>query len=125
MTEEKEHKLICDYLKLKYPDVIFTSDASGLRLPMGLAKKFSKLKSGRGIPDLIILEPKGGYSGLVIELKKSEEKIYKKDGKTFKTPHLIEQAIVLDRLKKKGYASYFAIGYKMAVEIIDDYFNNK
>jgi len=119
--EESEHLQICNYIKAKYPDVIFTSDASGVRMPIGLSVKFSKLKSGRGIPDLLILEPRGDYSGLFLEIKRTNENIFKKDGGLKKNEHLYEQAIMLDRLKHKGYATYFAIGKEMAKQIIDDY----
>ncbi|MDX1628419.1 MAG: hypothetical protein R3345_06950 [Fulvivirga sp.] len=119
--EEDVHRTICLYVKAKYPDVIFMSDGSGLKLPMGLAKKYASLKSSRGIPDLFIAEPKGKYGGLFIEIKNENVVVFNKDGTLRKDEHLIEQAKVLDELKKKGYASYFAIGAKMAIEIIDDY----
>jgi hypothetical protein len=119
--EESEHLQICNYIKAQYPDVIFTSDASGVRMPIGLSVKFSKLKSGRGIPDLLILEPRGDYSGLFLEIKRTDEKIFKKDGTLRTDKHLKEQAKILDRLKHKGYATYFAIGTTRAIEIIDDY----
>ena len=125
MKEEYEHLQICNYVKVIYPDVIFASDASGIWMPKRLAEKFSKLKSDKGIPDLLILEPKGKYAGLFIEIKRTGENIFKKDGSLRKNKHLEEQARILDRLKKKGYASYFAIGYNMAIEIIDDYMKEK
>ena len=88
---------------------------------MGLAKKYSALKSGRGIPDLFIAEPRGGYGGIFIEIKREGEVIFNKDGSLRKDEHLHEQAKVLDKLMHKGYASYFAIGVRMATDIIDEY----
>jgi hypothetical protein len=119
--EEDTHREICNYIKFKYPDVIFMSDGSGLKLPMGIAKKYSALKSGRGIPDLFIAEPRGGYGGLFIEIKREETVIFTKEGKLYSDDHLHEQAKILDRLMHKGYASYFAIGVRMATDIIDKY----
>ena len=119
--EEDTHREICNYLKLAYPDVIFMSDGSGLKLPQGLAKKYSALKSGRGIPDLFIAEARGGYAGLFIEIKREGTVIFTKEGKLYKDEHLFEQAKVLDRLKHKGYASFFAVGVRMASDIIDEY----
>ena len=123
---------MCDYFHLAYPDVIYHSDGSGLRLPIGLAIKYGKLKSGRGIPDLFIAEPKGAYAGLYLEIKREDEKVFKPDGTLYSakktnpktkevTDHLVEQAIMLDRLKHKGYATYFGIGFKMCADLIDDY----
>ena len=119
--EEHTHAEVCRYVRLTYPDAIFMSDGSGLKLPMGLAKKYSNLKSGRGIPDLFIAEPRGGYAGLFIEIKREETVIFTKEGKLYKDEHLKEQAKTLDRLMHKGYASYFAVGVKMASDIIDEY----
>ena len=118
MKEEHIHNQVVSYLKWQYPDLIFTSDASGLKLPMGLAVKFSKLKSGKGIPDLHILEPRKGYFGLFIELK--AETPYKRDGTLKKNEHLLEQQIVLNRLDKKGYVAKFATGFDEAKAITED-----
>ena len=119
--EEDAHLAICNYLRMVYPDVIFTSDASGLRLGIGLATKFSRLKSGRGIPDLLIFEPRGEYSGLMIEIKREGQKVFKQDGSLYSDVHLKEQAEILDRLKHKGYATYFCIGSKQGIDIIEEY----
>ena len=121
MTEEQHHSIVNQYLRVKYPDVIFLTDASGVRMTPGLAKKFSLLKSGKGIPDIIILEPRGGYHGLMIELKKLGVTIILKDGTFTKNKHIREQAAILDRLKHKGYMAVFAVGSNSAIEIIDEY----
>jgi hypothetical protein len=123
VKEEDVQSQVCNYLRMVYPDVDFLSDASGLRLPIGLASKFSKLKSRRGIPDLIILEPRGGFCGLLLELKRAnDDSVFsKKDGKLLNNKHVREQAKMLDDLMHKGSASYFAIGYDMARQIIDKY----
>lgn len=122
--EEDAHATICKYVRLIYPDVIFTSDGSGLRLPMGLAKKYSGLKSGRGIPDLLILEPNNTYRGLMLEIKREGTRVFLKDGSLSIDKHIREQAVVLDRLHKKGYAAYFCIGAKQGIEYVDKYMNN-
>ncbi len=124
MKEESTHKAICDYIRYKYPDAIFMSDGSGLKLPMGLAIKYSKLKSGKGIPDLFIAYPNNGYFGLFLEIKKEGAKVFKRDGSLRKDEHLEEQAKMLDRLKMLGYASYFVIGFDMSCKVINDYMSN-
>ena len=120
-TEQDTHREICSYIKFKYPDVVFMSDGSGLKLPLGLAKKYAALKSSRGIPDLFIAQPKGKYAGLFLEIKREGEVIFTKDGELYKNEHLYEQAKVLDALKHKGYASYFVVGVEMATDLIDQY----
>ena len=126
MSEYSEHKAVCDYIKLQYPKVIFTSDLSGVWLPKGLAKKCKPLKSSRGIPDIIIFEARGGYHGLLIEMKRTGQGIYLKGtGKLKKNKHLQEQAILHWRLKKEGYYCDFAVGFDAAIEIIDWYMKLK
>jgi hypothetical protein len=85
---------------------------------MGQAVKAKKMRSGGKLPDLWILEPRGSYHGLFIELK--AEPYLKKDG-WFKTPHIKEQAETIVRLMNKGYAATFAVGFDQAKEAIDVY----
>lgn len=121
MSEALEHEMLCNFIKTNYPEVVFLSDASGIKMTMGQAMKWSRLKSHRGIPDLIILAPRGIYHGLMIELKRTGEKIYMKDGVTLKTDHLKEQDIVLKKLRACGYYAKFAVGFEEAKKIIEKY----
>lgn len=123
MSEYSEHKSICDYLRIQYPDVVFTSDSSGIRMTIGNAKKMLALKSRHKIPDLIIFAPRSGYHGLIIEMKKTGEKVFKTDGTMYANPHQIKQKKTLDALTESGYFATFAIGFEEAKNIIDYYFN--
>lgn len=120
MSEALEHSMICSYMRTNFPHVVFLSDASGIKMTMGQAIKWKGMRSGNGIPDLIILQPSKQYYGLMIELKKTGEKIYKKDG-SLKTDHLKEQATVLSILRIKGYKAEFAIGFTQARDLIIEY----
>lgn len=124
LSEEQIHFEICDFINKFYPDVIFLSDGSGLPLHIHIAKKFAKLKSNRGTPDLIVLEPKNGYFGLCVELKIVGVRIFKKD-KTYTSLHIEEQAELLKKLSRKGYYACFALGYKSAKKIVDDYLSGR
>jgi hypothetical protein len=124
-TEEQIQLQVCAYIRAKYPNAVFTSDASGLKMPIGQAVKWSKMKSARGIPDLILLEPRGPFCGLCIELKRSREELYKKNGLYRNEKHIQEQAAMLSRLSLKGYRSVFACGYGPAVSEIDMYMKQK
>ena len=115
------HALVCNYLRVNYPDVIFTSDLSGVRLPMSLAKKVKPLKSSRGIPDLIIFYPAGGYHGLLIELKTPDAKVLKRDGTILANPHTKEQFDVIMKLRAQGYAAFFVRGFPAARKCIEYY----
>ena len=124
MKEENTHAAICRYIQAQYPDVIFMSDGSGLKLPMGLAVKYSKLKSGRGIPDLLILHPNKQYKALILEIKREGTRVFLKNGELSKDKHIREQAAILDRLNKIGYMAVFCIGASEGIDIIDEYMNN-
>jgi hypothetical protein len=127
--EESIQIQVSNYIRTAYPNAIFTAESSGLRLPMGLAMKAKKQRSERALPDLILLEPRGKYHGLCVELKKVSP--FKRDGtlkrQMQKRPngerfdHLAEQKAVLERLMEKGYWAQFATGFDEARRLIDAY----
>lgn len=114
---------ISKYLSLQYPDVVFTSDASGLVMSMGAAIKAKRMRSDDKIPDLLIFEPRGVYHALLLELKVKSP--YLKDGVTLrKDSHLAAQKQTLDKLKSKNYLATFCTGFDEAKSIIDGYMKN-
>lgn len=121
IPEEKIHIMVCNFIKAKYPQLIFLSDGSGLPLPNGLAAKFAKMKSEPAIPDLHILEPRKGYHGLIIEIKKLSATVYLKKGGVTKNQHIRDQLNMLSRLNDKGYKACMCIGYKETIKAINDY----
>jgi len=77
-------------------------------------------KNGFKCPDLIILEPRKGYAGLLIELKK--ESPFKKDGVTlYKNEHLEAQQKSIDDLISKGYLAFFKWEFDDIKELINWY----
>ena len=137
-SEHNLYEQIARYLQQQYPDVIYRFDiAADLKLTMGQAAKHKRLHPERGYPDLFIAKPKeikvktalgGGYSlveakplgGLYVEIKKDGEKLTKKDG-SWRTPHIAEQAEMLEKLRQAGYKAEFGVGYESTVKIIRDY----
>ena len=84
----------------------------------------------RGYPDLFIArsgeivfgpcnDRKLVY-GLYIEIKKDGEKLTKKDG-SWRTPHIAEQAEMLERLRQAGYRAEFGVGFSECKQIIDEH----
>ena len=123
MTKQSEkdlQKMVCEYLKTAYPNVIFNSDMAGIRLTWGQAKEAKNLRSHNGFPDLAIYEYRKGYNGLFLELKAEGQKITKKDG-SFVSEHVKEQNYIIEQLKKRGYYATFAIGFAAARNFIDWY----
>lgn len=119
--EESLQISICNYVRLQYPSVIFMCDtAAGMKLTIGNAVKAKKMRSSRGQPDLFIAKPVGKHSGLFLELKTAGTKLYKLNNE-YATPHISEQAKVLDELNQLGYLAFFAVGFDDAKEKIDRY----
>jgi hypothetical protein len=118
------HRQVCDYLRKQYPDVLFTSEASGLRLTMGQAVQMKRLRSCNGFPDLMIFEPRRINNrecfGLFLELKAEGTKLLNSEG-YYATPHLREQRNLLDKLSLRCYFAEFAVGFDEAKRIIDEY----
>ncbi len=121
MSEMSEHRALCKYIKYQYPKVIFLSDGSGVFKSNPVTQAMWKgLKSGRGIPDLIILEPMGKHHGFALEIKKTNETITKKDG-SWKSDHIKEQFNCLQRLRDKGYFATWGLGLMDSKKKVDTY----
>ena len=122
MNESDLQVMVADYLRLRYPDVLFHSDfGSGVKLTVGQAMKQKRQNGGRRAwPDMFIAEPKAKYSGLFLELKKEGVRLQKKNGE-WASDHIAEQADVLDRLEFRGYKAEFAVGFDEAKKLIDEY----
>jgi len=114
---------ICRYLSYQYQDILYLSDTiASLKLTPAQATRNKKIqKSGFSCPDLLILEPRNGYSGLFIELK--VETPLKKDGqiKASKDDNLKNQLEAINKLKEKCYVACFSWNFDMTKDIIDNY----
>ena len=144
MTEHDIYLQIAQYLRLRYPSVIYRYDlAADLKLSIGQAKKHKALQHYRGYPDLFIAEPycrvhedmavsedktrvaitgyPEEYNGLFLEIKKPGTRIFTKKGLLVADEHIREQFDMLESLRRRGYRAEFAIGYDEAVKIIDEY----
>lgn len=119
--EERLQSQLATYIKLQYPDVVFTSESSGLRVPTGLAVQMKRQRSNHKLPDMIILQSNEKYKGLMIELKKNRSVIYKKDGTFRKSEHISGQRETLRLLKLQGYMAVFACGFEDAKNVVDYY----
>ena len=131
MTESDIQAMVADYLRLRYPSVLFHSDfGSGIKLTMGQAIKQKRLNGGRrSWPDMFIAEPrtvredgdKFYYAGLFIELKKPGTRILTRKGTLVSNEHIREQFDMLESLRQAGYKAEFAVGFDEAKNIIDEY----
>lgn len=126
--EENLQIAICMYLDMQYPNVIYTSDLSGIKLSIGSAVKAKKMRCKKyKIPDLLILHPNKTNKGLFIELKNKISDVYNQNG-TFKKAndnHVEKQYNTIVQLRSIGYEAMFVFGLKNAIETIDNYMNNR
>ena len=126
MTEKQIHLQVCRYLDLQYPKVIYTSDSSGVRVSIGMAKALKAIRcKGYKIPDLIIMHPNKLYHGLIIEIKKDLSQILTKSGHFKKDQHVQDQLKSLEELKRLGYAAIFGCGFDHCKSVIDEYFKKQ
>lgn len=121
--EYELQKAVCKYLDLQYRNVLYLSDTVAsiqLTKPQQARNKAIQ-KQGFKCPDLLILEPRKGYAGLLIELKVITP--FKKNGeiKASQNDHLKLQHETLIALSCKGYKTCFAWSFDMVKAIIDDY----
>lgn len=117
---------VAEYLIKNHPDVDFHNDyGTGARLKPYQAKEQAEMNAYRkGWPDLFIAEPRNGYAGLFIELKRDGERLQKRNG-DWVSEHIAIQAERLKGLLKKGYRAKFAVGFDDTIEIIEKYLNEE
>lgn len=119
--EKDVHLAVVNYLKLQYPGVLFRSDTgAGMKLTIGQAKAQKAIQNGMAWPDLFIAEPRLSFHGLFLEFKDDGVKILNKNNK-YANEHLKAQSDCMNKLREKGYACSFAVGFEQAKRLIDIY----
>lgn len=123
--EANIHRAFCQYVKTKYPTVIFTSESAGIRLTMGQAIKAKALRSSRGLPDFWLAQARGGYFGFFLELKRSRDEVLTKKGELkihgISNKRILEQLDSIEALRDAGYYAAFGLGLKDAIKQLDYY----
>jgi hypothetical protein len=126
MTEHDEQVAVVDYLHERYPNILFWSTPNGARLASGRGKQAGKLAAIRwfrlvaegalpGVSDLIIFEPRGGYSAMFVEMKRDDGG----DGGSE------NQLWFLRQIEERGGFGVIAEGYEDAKTWIDSYLSGR
>lgn len=110
MSEYQIQAAFVQMIQGQYPDVLFSATVGGIRLSIGAAMKMKKAGYVRGVPDLVFFEPRRGYCGLCIEVKK-------KGGRPSK-----QQKQWKADLRERGYRSVVCTGLKECVMEFNHYF---
>lgn len=122
VTELSVHNQVCKYLKAQYPNVMFLSDfAAGMKMSIGMASRQSLQKSNHAFPDIMVFEPRGGYHGLFIEVKRDDSIFYKGTREIKPVQHILDQFECMYQLNRKGYRADFGCGFHECKKLIDNY----
>ena len=123
-SEAKLQTLVSSYLKQAYPNTEFMCDlAAGMKLSIGIATLAKRWRSNSGFPDIIILERRGEWNALMLELKTEKASTWKKDGslRASQKDHLENQQAMHIKLRNKGYYACFGKGFDHCRSLIDWY----
>lgn len=124
--ENKEYqtcKAISQYLRLKYPNVLFHWDLAGLNLSRAQAGLMKAIQGCKGWPDLMILHPTS-KKVLFIEVKAEGVKLTNRNGTGYATPHLAEQAETIMKIRGVKHKAMFSIGLDQALIHITSFLDN-
>jgi hypothetical protein len=92
------------------PSPLYSATVGGVRLAMHTAKKMKQAGYKKGIPDLLIFEPRGPYAGLAIEVKTDKGR---------PSPHQKEWIAALN---SRGWRADICKGLDACIQVVDEYF---
>ena len=124
-SENAEQQTTINYIKTRYPNVLFTTGLLGIRLPAWAMWLLIALGYRIGTSDLLILEARKNYHGLLIELKCIEYTYIDEKGKKKKRyagKPSDEQKEFMNLALQRGYKACVCIGSNEACKVIDEYF---
>jgi len=101
---------VVDYLDAMEVPPLYSATVGGVRVAMQTALRMKRAGYRKGIPDLLIFEPRNGYSGLALEIKTSVGRA---------STHQEEW---IKKLNERGWKAVIVKGYEACIEAIDTYF---
>lgn len=109
-SEDDVQSQVIAYLKYKYPSTLYCATVGGIRTTFKQAVKMKRTGYVKGIPDLLIFEPRGTFHGLMIEMKKDKNSYATKEQKEWQ-----------EKLNARGYRSEICKSFEDAKRVIDEY----
>ena len=110
-SEANQQEIVIKYIRLVYPHTLYCASAGGMWTSNSQRIKMSKTGYVKGFPDLFIYEPRNGFHGLAIEMKKEKGGVASPEQKQWE-----------QQLRNRGYSSYICKGSQDAIKVIDEYF---
>ena len=113
MSEDILQSAVVKYIKYKYPNVKYCSSIAGAYISSA-AQRRKIVRNGyvRGKNDLDIYEARGGYFGLMLELKL----------KAYPTK---AQKEWIDAMNERGYCALITRGIDETIKVIDEYLSKE
>lgn len=115
--EHVEQVQVVAHLRTFHPDVLVAAVPNGGKRSKTEAARLKAEGVLPGYPDLLIDEPRVGYHGLRIEMKRERGP----KGGTAHTPTTADQRRVHALLRARGYGVSVCYGAAEAIAVIEDY----
>lgn len=93
------------------PTPLYSATVGGVRLAIHTAKKMKEAGYSKGVPDMLVYEPRGMYAGLAIEVK------------TEKGRASDEQKEWIRNLNDRGWRAEICRGFEECADVICEYFD--
>lgn len=100
---------IVRWLAYQYPQALFSGGFAGEKLSIQQAIRRHRMGYRKGTPDVILLEPRAGYHGLMVEVKSEDGRL---------SP---AQAEFLALADSRGYKTLVVYGFTEAQQAISAY----
>lgn len=119
-SEHEEQSAVVEYLQTCYPDTLFWANINGAHLAGNIGRRSAQMNKLKGegllpgVSDLIIFEPRGGWSCMFLEMKRSRGGVLSEN-----------QAWFLAQVEQRGAYTVVAEGANEAILFIDDYLNGR
>lgn len=117
--EQRDHKALCDWISkdARTKELVWWHTPNEGRKTPFERYLFSIMGGKRGVSDFVFVKRVGRYSGLVIELKKKGERIFKKNGE----PYYPDQHKFILDVMSEGFYGTFAVGFDEAASVLLKY----
>lgn len=102
---------IVDHLEAMAVPPLYSATVGGVRVAMHTALRMKQAGYKKGIPDLLIFEPRNGYCGLALEVKTPTGRA---------SEHQKEWQ---RQLQERGWKAVISKGLDACIKEIDDYFS--
>ena len=110
--KQEEYKIQSEavkYIRLAYPELLITTSPAGMIMSAGMAMKMIRMGYQSGTPDLIIMEARGGWFGLLIEVKTGTGDVSE------------EQRRFIHRAERENYVTRISRSVEEIIAAIEDY----